>query len=98
MSSVGRSGHKYRLARQQVLDACDICHLCGHGGSTDADHIIPLAVWPDQPVDPALMAPAHGIDGCWECPRKPDGRPRRCNQERGANLGTNPAVVPSRPW
>jgi hypothetical protein len=98
VSSVGRSGHRYRTAREHVLTASDICHICGHPGSNDTDHLIPLAVWPDQPVDEALMRPAHGIDGCLFCPRKPDGRLRKCNQERGAQLGIPQHASQSRPW
>lgn len=52
------------------------CHICGHDGSTDADHLTPLAIWPDQPLDPKLARPAHGVRGCPTCDRK-------CNQERG---------------
>lgn len=98
MSSQGRSGHRYRIAREEVLSASDICWICGHGGAGDVDHIIPLSVWPDQPVDPALMRPAHGVDGCPACPRKPDGRLRKCNQERGASLGRPDQPAQSRPW
>ncbi len=52
------------------------CHLCGHAGANTADHIIPLSVWSNQPYDPRLARPAHGIDGCATCHIK-------CNSSRG---------------
>jgi len=56
-----------------------ICHLCGHGGATDADHLVPISVDSDQPIDPHTMRPAHGVNGCPTCRRK-------CNQSRGNRL------------
>lgn len=55
----------------------DTCHICGHHGATTADHLVPISVWPDQPVDPHGMRPAHGVTGCPTCGR-------RCNSERAA--------------
>lgn len=52
------------------------CHLCGHDGATDADHLVPISVDSTQPVDYRLMRPAHGVRGCVVCGRK-------CNQARG---------------
>lgn len=52
------------------------CHLCGHDGAESADHLIPITVWPDQPIDPHAMRPAHHRP-CPTCGR-------RCNSERGA--------------
>jgi 5-methylcytosine-specific restriction endonuclease McrA len=52
------------------------CHLCGHEGAHDADHLVPISVDPEQPIDPHTMRPAHGVRGCPVCGRK-------CNQERG---------------
>lgn len=67
------------------------CIHCGHGDSNDADHVIPLFVWPDQPIDPHGMRPAHGSkDPCPTCGRS-------CNQERGIKpLGT--AYEPVLSW
>lgn len=54
-----------------------LCHICGHEGATTADHLIPLAVWPEQPLDPKLSRPAHGTGNpCPTCDRL-------CNQEKG---------------
>lgn len=53
-----------------------VCHLCGHDGATDADHLIPISVDSTQPVDYRRMRPAHGVTGCPVCKVK-------CNQSRG---------------
>lgn len=52
------------------------CHLCGHGDAHTADHLVPLALWSNQPYDARLSRPAHGIDGCPTCKLK-------CNSSRG---------------
>jgi hypothetical protein len=73
-----RDGRPYRRAREQMFAIYgDICHLCGHAGATEADHIIPVSLDPDQPDDPYAMRPAHGGNGkCRTCGRA-------CNAERG---------------
>jgi hypothetical protein len=72
-----RKGRPYRTARRQMFELYgDTCIHCGHPGSTDADHLIPISVDSEQPVDPHGMRPAHGVRGCPVCQRK-------CNQERG---------------
>jgi hypothetical protein len=58
-----------------------ICHLCGHDGATDADHLVAISIDSTQPVDPYLMRPAHGVRGCPTCGRK-------CNQQRGNKVLT----------
>lgn len=86
-----RTGHRYRQARRQMFaDRGTICHLCGHDGATDADHLVPISLDPDQPVDPDLMRPAHGVTGCPTCHR-------RCNQSRG-NKMTFPQLNTSEDW
>lgn len=60
-----------------------VCHLCGHGGAGEADHLDAVSLHPDQPVDWRRMRPAHGSNSpCPVCPPR-EGRPRCCNQERG---------------
>lgn len=61
------------------------CHLCGHDGGGEADHLTPVSLAPHQRIDPELMRPAHGSN--YPCIH-PDcvarkGKPRSCNQERG---------------
>ena len=55
----------------------DVCIHCGHPGAGEADHLTPLSVDPEQPVDYRTMRPSHGSN--YPCPTCE----RRCNQERG---------------
>lgn len=73
-----RSGRPYRRAKSQMHDNYGyLCHLCGHGGAIEADHLTPVAIDPHQPLSPHLMRPAHGNNApCPTCGRK-------CNAERG---------------
>lgn len=60
------------------------CYLCGHDGAGEADHLIPLAIDPDQPVDPHGMRPSHGSNApCPICGQA-------CNQVRGIKPPTEP--------
>lgn len=91
-----RTGRPYRRARALMFAAYGhMCHLCGHPGATDADHLVPISVDSTQPVDYRLMRPAHGVRGCTYCPTV-DGRLRKCNQSRGA--GKKPAFTPRMEW
>jgi len=50
-----------------------ICHLCGHSGSDEIDHIIGVAQWRREqrigdPNHPSNLAPAHGAP-CPTCGR-----------------------------
>lgn len=55
----------------------DTCHLCGHYGAGEADHLVPISIDADQPIDPHAMRPAHGANApCPVCGRL-------CNSERG---------------
>lgn len=90
-----RGGRPYTRAKQRMHEIYGYtCHLCGHPGAGESDHLIPLAVWPDQPLDPELMRPAHGSN--YPCPVCG----RRCNQERGTTpLGqVAPPLTTSRSW
>lgn len=71
--SLGRSGSRYLSARRQVLEANQICWLCGelidldlkwpHPMYGTADHIIPESELPDRNDprhwDPKNLKPAH---------------------------------------
>lgn len=75
---IPRKGRPYRRARQQMFALFGtVCHICGHEGATDADHVEPIASNPDQRVTALALRPAHGVRGCPTCGR-------RCNQSRGA--------------
>ncbi|OKI09118.1 hypothetical protein AMK13_10505 [Streptomyces sp. CB02056] len=69
----------------------DRCHICGHEGAGEADHLTPVSVDPGQPLDPHGMRPAHGANApCPTCLRL-------CNTERG-NRPITRAVRTSRNW
>lgn len=86
-----RTGYAYRKARAYMFATYgDTCHLCGHGGATDADHLIPISVDDEQPIDPHMMRPAHGVRGCVVCGA-------RCNQVRG-NRPNRQAYRPTIQW
>jgi 5-methylcytosine-specific restriction endonuclease McrA len=79
-----RVGRPWNRARQEMFAIYGrTCIHCGHGGAGEADHVIPLAEWPDQPVDPHAMRPSHGSN--YRCPtcKGSNGLGRACNQERG---------------
>ena len=77
MSKHSAKGSAWEAKRRAVLSASDICWLCGHGGSTDVDHVIPRSLMKDDNL--SNLRPAHGVYGCAECGRK-------CNQERNRKL------------
>ncbi|SIR13071.1 hypothetical protein SAMN05444858_106278 [Micromonospora avicenniae] len=76
-----------------------VCHLCGHPGATQADHLDPLANRPNQVPDPTRMRPAHGnrnqvgpggelFDArCQTCGQA-------CNQDRGAKRLADALAAP----
>lgn len=91
MSKFRERGRPWKRVRRRVLDDSDTCWLCGHLGADEVDHVIPISLGGAQ-LDPANLRPAHGIRGCPFCHRK-------CNRERGANLGYLPArPATSRDW
>lgn len=85
-----RTGRPYLRARAQMFAHYGtVCHLCGHDGATDADHIVPITVDSEQPVDPHGMRPAHGVRGCSTCGQ-------RCNQVKGNRSKT--FYMPALSW
>jgi hypothetical protein len=92
--SKGRTGRPWRRARAQLFaEAPDLCHLCGHPGTTDADHVpalVELERLGLDPTDVRYLRRAHGVRGCATCGRK-------CNQEKGAKAMPPPPRA-SRAW
>ena len=80
----GRSSVRWRKIRKQVLDANDICWLCGKPGADTVDHVLPLSVYPELAHDIGNLRPAH----------------QRCNSSKGAGApGAHQAPMPrSRRW
>jgi 5-methylcytosine-specific restriction endonuclease McrA len=66
--SHGRSGRPWRRIRAQVLEASDVCWLCGQGGADTVDHILPISKFPELAHDMSNLRPAH----------------RSCNSRKGA--------------
>lgn len=72
-----RQGPRADRWRKKVFEMWGrTCHLCNHPGADSADHLVPLAVWVNQPYDPRISRPAHGVAGCPTCKVK-------CNSSRG---------------
>jgi 5-methylcytosine-specific restriction endonuclease McrA len=83
--------YEYRKTRARILATSDICILCGHSGADAVDHVIPVTRGGAR-LDPANMAPIHGVDGCLVCMRK-------CNSEKGDKLLSEVRrLVTSRDW
>jgi hypothetical protein len=72
-----RASTKWRVWRDAVFAMWgDECHLCRHPKADSADHLVPLSAWGNQPYDPRISRPAHGVAGCPTCQVK-------CNSSRG---------------
>jgi 5-methylcytosine-specific restriction endonuclease McrA len=87
-----RAGRPYQRARRQMFAIYGTrCHLCGHEGAGEADHLVPISLDPGQPIDPHGMRPAHGANSpCPTCGGK-------CNSSRGAGPITRPLPT-SQDW
>ncbi|MEV0149089.1 MULTISPECIES: hypothetical protein [unclassified Nonomuraea] len=92
--SRGRAGRPWRRARATLFATTpDVCWLCGHTGTQDADHDPPLVTLEALGLDPCdlqYLRRAHGVDGCPTCGRK-------CNQEKGSRPHL-PKLDTSRRW
>jgi len=94
----------YRRALAEVQATGPICWICGHAGSDSLDHVIPASVAPELAGEPSNWRPAHGVNGCAQCPpnlsgdRRRRGQPRRCNQSRGVSLTMPQQTRRSRQW
>lgn len=71
--------YDYRKLRRAILADSDVCHLCGHAGADEIDHLVPVSRGGTHNLE--NLAPAHGTNGCPVCGRK-------CNQERGDRART----------
>jgi hypothetical protein len=97
MSRWSADSRWYRKAKAEFLTAHPTCWICGHDGADQIDHVIPVSVVPELAMVVANWRPAHGVNGCPECPptvsadKRRHGQPRRCNQARG----TKPDLPPS---
>jgi hypothetical protein len=75
-----RGGYRYSQWKRLVLATYgDVCHLCGHGGARQVDHLESVTERPELMYVVANGRPAHGSPGnkCPVCGL-------HCNQVRGA--------------
>jgi 5-methylcytosine-specific restriction endonuclease McrA len=99
MSRHTEDGARFRRARKAFLERNPTCWICGHGGADTIDHKVPRSVRRTS-LDITNWRPAHGVHGCRTCKPHSDGRPRRCNQERGVkeSMVISDGYVPKVYW
>lgn len=104
MSQHSYDSRQWRAYVALVKATGPTCWICGHPGSTQGDHRLPVSLYPELAADPANWVPAHGIEGCPYCPpnsssdKRRNGQPQRCNQAKGAKLQPPRPPVTSRRW
>jgi 5-methylcytosine-specific restriction endonuclease McrA len=69
----GRSSQAWKRMRRQILEANDVCWLCGKPGANTIDHVLPLSQFPELAHDLGNLRPAH----------------KTCNSSKGAGTGGN---------
>jgi 5-methylcytosine-specific restriction endonuclease McrA len=57
--SRGHHGRPWKRVRAEVLRASDVCWICGKGGATSVDHVVPVSLDPSRALDPTNLRPAH---------------------------------------
>ena len=58
------TGREWERIKASVLEFHHrVCHLCGHPGAEQVDHIIPFTERADLATDPKNLRPAHGSSG-----------------------------------
>ena len=76
------NGRRWMALRQAVFATYGrTCHICGHGGASQVDHVIPQAVAPQLAWEISNCRPAHGVPGN-KCPTCGVA----CNQSRQAGV------------
>lgn len=69
------SGSARQRRNRRILAASDVCHICGHVGADEVDHVVPLARGGSE--DESNLRPAHGAVPCPTCGGQ-------CNRSKGA--------------
>ena len=70
---ISRSGHndrRWRQLRAQVIAAEPVCHWCHEKPSTEADHVIPVAISPELEYERSNL-----VGACTTCNRSRGARP-----------------------
>jgi hypothetical protein len=74
------------FARSVIAEHAGICHVCGHAGALQLDHLEPVTERPELTWIRSNCRPAHGVsvrrNPCPVCSPQA-GRPVYCNQLRG---------------
>jgi 5-methylcytosine-specific restriction endonuclease McrA len=78
----GRTSHKWKKVRAEVLASSDVCWLCSKPGADTVDHVLPLSIYPELAHDISNLRPAH----------------RSCNSSKGAGRNYQPKMPRSRRW
>jgi hypothetical protein len=85
--------------RQRTLrQHAEVCHICGHGGAEEVDHIVPWAEWHDASRSvhtPSNLAPAHG-QPCPTCGRHCHSDKTKAEAARGRAKATQARRLASR--
>lgn len=105
MTTPKPAGRRWQAFRELVFATYGrTCHLCGHGGANQADHLIPVIQAPELAWDLANVRPAHGTRNrcpvCGRCcnqsriqgPKRPYGEP----QPVKPRLSLVPPIPPAR--
>jgi hypothetical protein len=80
----GAEGARWRrLVSYVIARDYGVCHICGHAGATEADHLEPVTENSERALDASNLKAAHGMKPCPVCSQAA-GKPVRCNQIRGA--------------
>jgi hypothetical protein len=61
----------------------DVCVVCGHGGSTSADHLEPVTEAPAREHDLSNLRPCHAWPKACQTCSEAAGRPIYCNSIKG---------------
>jgi len=69
------SGSARQRRNRAILAACDVCHICGHTGADEVDHVVALARGGSE--ERGNLRPAHGAKPCETCGKQ-------CNRSKGA--------------
>lgn len=90
----GRGGRPWRRIRGAVLEASQVCWICGKPGADTVDHLDSLALH-GEPLDPGNLAPAHRACNS----RRGVGHPvGRSGGVAGAGTVEEPAPIRSDAW
>ena len=87
-----------KKAARVIAQHGGICHLCGHPGATQVDHVVPWAEWTRTDLnvhDKSNLAPAHG-EACPVCGRECHADKTKAEAARGAQRKRDKLKYPKR--